>query len=448
MLPSRRSAATLLVCLSIVCAPAGQRSASAQDVDLVAAFNFDQAGEIVPDLTGRGHDARCPPWACPTFLPHGGRLGSGAYSFSGLADYFELDREQDFDFTHSFSVSLWVQIERFTSPWETFVSKGDSSWGVSRFYESPRPAFTTFAPSPHDLHGGPDIADGGWHHISAVFDQGVKRLYVDGILVTQATADAPVAANDLRVRVGHNEEYPVADLGGVIDDLRIYRRALSSEEIVRDRDRSLSRIDEPSTNPTRGGDEPPAVQPPPVVAPPGVEPPVVANPPPVVEPPPVIDPPVVTPPAVVPPPVTQPSPTPPIGSSGGALRVLSSNPRYFTDGSGRAVLLTGSHTWSTLMDNGAGDPPPVFDYTAYLDFLAGLGHNFFRLWTWEQARWSLSTSDDQYFFGPVLPFRRTGPGTALDGKPRFDLDQLDDAYYVRLRARVEAAAQRGLYVAV
>ena len=34
------------------------------------------------------------------------------------------------------------------------------------------------------------------------------------------------------------------------------------------------------------------------------------------------------------------------------LRVLSSNPRYFTDGSGKAVYLTGSHTWSNLQDSG------------------------------------------------------------------------------------------------
>src|SRR5687767_15407079 len=32
----------------------------------------------------------------------------------------------------------------------------------------------------------------------------------------------------------------------------------------------------------------------------------------------------------------------------GTLRVLPSNPRYFTDGSGRAIYLTGSHVWWNL----------------------------------------------------------------------------------------------------
>jgi len=36
----------------------------------------------------------------------------------------------------------------------------------------------------------------------------------------------------------------------------------------------------------------------------------------------------------------------------GPLRVLDSNPRWFTDGSGRAIALAGSHVWQSLQDNG------------------------------------------------------------------------------------------------
>ncbi len=45
----------------------------------------------------------------------------------------------------------------------------------------------------------------------------------------------------------------------------------------------------------------------------------------------------------------------------GALRIHPTNPRYFTDGSGKAVYLTGSHTWSSLQDLGTSDPPAAFD---------------------------------------------------------------------------------------
>ena len=71
----------------------------------------------------------------------------------------------------------------------------------------------------------------------------------------------------------------------------------------------------------------------------------------------------------------------------GPLRVSRENGRYFVDGSGRAVYLTGSHYWLNLQDGVLTEPPPAFDYTGYLDFLVAQNHNFFRLWTWEEAKW-------------------------------------------------------------
>ena len=132
----------------------------------------------------------------------------------------------------------------------------------------------------------------------------------------------------------------------------------------------------------------------------------------------------------------------------GPLQVAQTNPRYFADADGKIVYLTGSHTWSNFQDNGSGDPPPVFDYGRYLDFLQAHNHNFFRLWTWEEARWTTETSDDNYWFNPAPPFQRTGPGLGLDGKPKFDLTKLNQAYFDRMRERVQAAGQRGLYVSI
>src|SRR5438034_3619253 len=80
----------------------------------------------------------------------------------------------------------------------------------------------------------------------------------------------------------------------------------------------------------------------------------------------------------------------------GPLRVHPTNPRYFTDGSGRAIYLTGSHVWENFQDRGTTWPPPAFDTTAYLDFLQSRNHNFIRLWNWEQARWAPWTTGDDY----------------------------------------------------
>lgn len=131
----------------------------------------------------------------------------------------------------------------------------------------------------------------------------------------------------------------------------------------------------------------------------------------------------------------------------GPLKQSTVNKRYFADPSGKIVYLTGSHTWSTLQDNGGAYPPPAFDYTAYLDFLQAYKHNFFRLWVWEQSRWTVETADDNYWFYP-MPYQRTGPGTALDGQPKFDLAKFNQAYFDRMRSRIIAARDRGIYVSV
>jgi hypothetical protein len=141
----------------------------------------------------------------------------------------------------------------------------------------------------------------------------------------------------------------------------------------------------------------------------------------------------------------------------GPLTVSKANPRYFTAAAGdtadqKAIYLTGSHIWNNLHDGmgpgkGCTEPPERFDYDAYLDFLANHGHNFVRLWRWEQFK-SQAAGGDFHLCMTPQPWARSGPGAAKDGKPKFDLDRFDEAFFGRLRDRVAAADERGIYVAV
>jgi hypothetical protein len=129
----------------------------------------------------------------------------------------------------------------------------------------------------------------------------------------------------------------------------------------------------------------------------------------------------------------------------GVLRVHPTNPRYFTDDGIRAVYLTGSHTWDNFQDLGE-EAASQFDFKDFLDLLEKHSHNFTRLWVWEQAAWA-PWSSAKIVFDP-MPYERSGPGTALDGKPKFNLERFNQVYFDRLRARVIAAQERGIYVAV
>ncbi len=129
----------------------------------------------------------------------------------------------------------------------------------------------------------------------------------------------------------------------------------------------------------------------------------------------------------------------------GPLRAHPDNGRYFTDDSGKAIYLTGSHTWANLQDIGLpGDPP--FPYEAYLDFMQAYNHNFMRLWMFEQPERACWT-ESRLLFTP-LPWARTGPGVANDGLPKFDLTAWNPAYFERLRLRLIAAGEKGIYAAV
>ena len=138
----------------------------------------------------------------------------------------------------------------------------------------------------------------------------------------------------------------------------------------------------------------------------------------------------------------------------GPLRVSSSNSRWFTDPSGKAVYLAGSHIWQNLQDSGliirgaTSNPPPRFDYDGYLNFLERHNHNFFRLWRWEVTRWTDRYTGNEVKHATPHPWLRTGPGLANDGDPKFDLTRFNPQYFERLRSRVKAAGDRGVYVAV
>ena len=113
--------------------------------------------------------------------------------------------------------------------------------------------------------------------------------------------------------------------------------------------------------------------------------------------------------------------------SAAPLTVHPSNPRYFTDGSGKAIYLTGSHTWGNLYDYAP--PAAPFDFDGFLNLLTDNGHNFFRMWA---NHGNDGTS-------PV-------PWTKTNGK--YNLDILNQGYFDRLRTRVIAARDRGIYVGI
>lgn len=133
------------------------------------------------------------------------------------------------------------------------------------------------------------------------------------------------------------------------------------------------------------------------------------------------------------------------------LTVLSANPNYFTDGTEKAVYLTGSHTWNTMQDWGTGDSIRLLDFPAFVDMLVAHHHNFTLLWTTELPAFrglpTKAGSSPDFTVTP-FPWERTGPGNGSDGKPKFDLNRFNQVYFDRLRDRVRQLNEAGIYAGV
>jgi hypothetical protein len=133
------------------------------------------------------------------------------------------------------------------------------------------------------------------------------------------------------------------------------------------------------------------------------------------------------------------------------LRALATNPHYFTDGSGKAVYLTGSHTWNNLQDWGANGAIQPLDFAAYVQTLVAHHHNFTLLWATELPTFRglpTTASSPPDFSVTPQPWQRTGPGNASDGKPKFDLTAFNQAYFDRLRDRVQQLKAAGIYAGI
>jgi hypothetical protein len=93
-----------------------------------------------------------------------------------------------------------------------------------------------------------------------------------------------------------------------------------------------------------------------------------------------------------------------------------------------------------------------FDYKRYLDLVRRHDQEFMRLRAWEhlaaERSWHYEHQKQRF---DRVPYARTGPGLACDGKPKLDLRQLNPEYFERRQARggellrrlVRSGARRG-----
>ncbi len=96
----------------------------------------------------------------------------------------------------------------------------------------------TFDGTIRHVGGHSSIPVAAWTHVAVTYDGEVLRLYVNGAEVSQENVSGRIQPSTNPLWIGGNQPYGEYFIG-VIDEIRVYNRALDRAEIVRDLDRPI-----------------------------------------------------------------------------------------------------------------------------------------------------------------------------------------------------------------
>ncbi len=160
--------------------------------------------------------------------PTTGKIGQ-ALRFAG-ADYVTVTSSSSIALTSNFTWSYWVKYSSL--PGQAAIAMG---WGGSGGYFSslcvgcagtPRISLGRRSVA-HDVFGATTISTNTWYHVATTVDgSGNAKIYINGIL--DKSGSTSLTAPTGNFTISDSGGFPVS---GTIDDVRIYSRVLSAEEI-------------------------------------------------------------------------------------------------------------------------------------------------------------------------------------------------------------------------
>lgn len=213
---------TLVIVASLVLVPA-----TAGLADLIGYWPLDEGtGGIAVDSTvnGRVGAINGATWVAP------GWDGQGAcLQFDGVDDRVEVPHADDLRFAADtqYTLAAWINWTTRPGHWSGVVTKGRE---VGNWYGIwVDPSNTWVFGHEGDNQNGSAITAGVWIHVAMVYDNGSKKIYINGTLDAETTSSQNGDnTGDLwfGAAKGITEFAPAK-----IDDIRIYNQALSTEEV-------------------------------------------------------------------------------------------------------------------------------------------------------------------------------------------------------------------------
>lgn len=188
----------------------------------------ERSGDIVFDLSGNGNGGTI----------NGAGWAPSGLDFNGASDGVEIPDSKTLNPSY-ISISAWIKTSA-TGVIDQIVSKDKASTGdrVWQFRKADTNVinFIPFsAASNGNEFGTTNIADGVMHHVVGTWDGTTVQVYVDGKKDGVGSSLSGSLRNNPggSVTIGYLERSPAGYFNGVIDNVLIYNRALSAEEVAR-----------------------------------------------------------------------------------------------------------------------------------------------------------------------------------------------------------------------
>ncbi|MHC4432846.1 MAG: LamG-like jellyroll fold domain-containing protein [Planctomycetota bacterium] len=196
-----------------------------EDPTLVAHWRLDEVdGAVASDNAGEHAGVLV---GDPIWCPAEGRI-NGALQFDGIDDYVRTPFVVD-PARRPFSVLAWI---KGGLPGQVVISQREVPWGTNWLRAAPSEGgliteLRGTGRADRPLSSGSVITDGDWHRIGLVWDRSNRVLYVDDVAVIGDTQEDLIGSN-AGLHIGAARALgPGLFWSGLIDDIRIYNRAVS-----------------------------------------------------------------------------------------------------------------------------------------------------------------------------------------------------------------------------
>jgi glucose/arabinose dehydrogenase/chitodextrinase len=195
---------------------------------LVAGYSFDTgSGSSVSDVSGNGNTG-----AITSATWVAGKYG-GALSFNGTDARVRVPASTSMDVTSALTLMAWIRPTANQSGWRTIIQREPDFYmlNASNSNGPLLPAGGGTTGGVFQWIGGPTASPvDAWTHVALTYDGSALRLYVNGVQVATAPAVGIIASTTNPLWIGGNNPFGEY-FQGLIDDARIYDRALSTTEI-------------------------------------------------------------------------------------------------------------------------------------------------------------------------------------------------------------------------